>query len=350
MISAGTVEAYLRLSTEDFELGIFKALSLLGSLRVSSEDSASVFGVLTNSVAAVAQLMTHDLSGASMSAGQAISGLCTLSEKADTAFGNIQRTASAVASALGLSSIGAAAAVKTAAAGASTALASAADRARSSSGSVTSSLAGMATGAANSFSSAANSAELLGGAQTRSIAAAAGIRTGVTTQLGGLVGASRTIMMQVGAGMASGLSSKAGSIMAVASGIAGRVVATLRTALRISSPSRVTRSLGQYTGEGLALGIGDMQNDVARQAAALAQTAAQAMALPPDGAALAVPQITAPQYVGGKAAAEGAGALSGEAIESLTRRLDDIIDRMASTEQIMQVDGRSFGRLVREYV
>ena len=57
------------------------------------------------------------------------------------------------------------------------------------------------------------------------------------------------------AGFASGLASGAGAIYAQAAAIASTVRSTIQSALQIHSPSRVMLKMGQYTGQGLAIGI-----------------------------------------------------------------------------------------------
>lgn len=58
-----------------------------------------------------------------------------------------------------------------------------------------------------------------------------------------------------GMGFYNGLASSAGSIYALANEIASNVASTMRRALDIHSPSRVTRGIGQFTGQGLVLGL-----------------------------------------------------------------------------------------------
>ncbi|MEZ2459300.1 hypothetical protein ACBR55_12035 [Salinicoccus roseus] len=66
-------------------------------------------------------------------------------------------------------------------------------------------------------------------------------------------------------GYRAGLQSQAGSIYATASGIANRAAATIRSALKIKSPSRVTMAMGAYTGQGFAIGIGNESDRVVNE-------------------------------------------------------------------------------------
>lgn len=71
-----------------------------------------------------------------------------------------------------------------------------------------------------------------------------------------------------GMGLYNGLASMAGSLYALASGIASNIAAVMRSALSIHSPSRVTKKIGGFTGEGMYLGMKDWVsdiNDMARQ-------------------------------------------------------------------------------------
>jgi len=60
-------------------------------------------------------------------------------------------------------------------------------------------------------------------------------------------------------GFRSGLIDGAASVYAKAREIANNVAATIRNALRISSPSRVFMEIGKYTMEGFGLGMENMQ-------------------------------------------------------------------------------------------
>ena len=71
-----------------------------------------------------------------------------------------------------------------------------------------------------------------------------------------------------GMGLYNGLASMAGSLYALASSIASNIAAVMSSALDIHSPSRVTKKIGGFTGEGMYLGMKDWVsdiNDMARQ-------------------------------------------------------------------------------------
>lgn len=65
-----------------------------------------------------------------------------------------------------------------------------------------------------------------------------------------------------GVGLYNGLASMAGSLYALASSIASNIAAIMRSALDIHSPSRVTKKIGSFTGEGMYLGMADWVSDI----------------------------------------------------------------------------------------
>lgn len=85
----------------------------------------------------------------------------------------------------------------------------------------------------------------------------------------GFLGAAKDAMR----GLMNGLSNAAGGVFSKAKNIASNVTDTLKGALKISSPSKVTTEIGEFTGEGLAIGIQDKVKDVASKAAMLASAA-----------------------------------------------------------------------------
>ena len=74
-------------------------------------------------------------------------------------------------------------------------------------------------------------------------------------------------------GLALGLQAGAGQIYAVANQIAANITRTLQAALKVNSPSRVTRLIGRFVSLGLALGLEDLKNRVAQAADAVAAVA-----------------------------------------------------------------------------
>lgn len=78
-----------------------------------------------------------------------------------------------------------------------------------------------------------------------------------------------------GASLAAGLDSQLSVVENAASRLAKAAGASMKTALMIRSPSKVTKEIGKFTGEGLALGLQDesMMRDVEESAKALANAA-----------------------------------------------------------------------------
>ena len=60
-----------------------------------------------------------------------------------------------------------------------------------------------------------------------------------------------------GAGFAAGIASKSAAVAAAARGLSQMAVNSMRAHLAIASPSKVTKEIGRFVTEGLALGIGD---------------------------------------------------------------------------------------------
>ena len=71
-------------------------------------------------------------------------------------------------------------------------------------------------------------------------------------------------------GLAVGIQAGAGSAIAAAQSVASQVSATIRSALKVHSPSRVMIEIGQYVAQGLANGMLAMQSLVSRASNALA--------------------------------------------------------------------------------
>lgn len=68
----------------------------------------------------------------------------------------------------------------------------------------------------------------------------------------------------ISSGFANGINAGIGAAQAAASRLAAIAAQAIAAKAQIHSPSRVTRRLGEYTGEGYALGIEDMYRQVER--------------------------------------------------------------------------------------
>lgn len=74
--------------------------------------------------------------------------------------------------------------------------------------------------------------------------------------------------VHAGSGLYNGLASMAGSLYSLAYSIASNIASVMRSALDIHSPSRVMKSIGGFTGEGMYIGMSDWVrriNGVAKQ-------------------------------------------------------------------------------------
>lgn len=114
--------------------------------------------------------------------------------------------------------------------------------------------------ATNSAMSNLNSSFSSGMSRAVSVAQSSGNR--IVSIFRSLAGQMQAAGAYAGQGFASGLAGQAGYIYSIANSIANNVAATIRRAMDIHSPSRVTRELGAYTGEGFALGMQDWMSEI----------------------------------------------------------------------------------------
>lgn len=91
------------------------------------------------------------------------------------------------------------------------------------------------------------------------------------------MGAFRSAGSNLVSGLVNGIRSMAGSVMSAASNLASRAAATIKKALKIHSPSRVTFGFGSYFGEGFVNGISSMQKQVQRVAGGMGNMASNAL-------------------------------------------------------------------------
>lgn len=145
-------------------------------------------------------------------------------------------------------------------------------------------------------------------------------------------------------GMIAGLNNRKSSLMAKARSIASSVSSVIKSALKINSPSRVMMEIGEFTTQGMELGLTKGAARLYDTAAFISNETAAAL----SGVSAAAWDSTAPSgAVGGSAAYELYRALdSGDRLE----RLIDAVERLAASQSTVEIDGRPFGRLVREYV
>lgn len=76
----------------------------------------------------------------------------------------------------------------------------------------------------------------------------------------------RNVGYNAGIGLNNGLASSASAVYSTANAIARNVANTMRSALDVHSPSRVTKEIGGFVGEGLLIGMQSMQSKIEQQA------------------------------------------------------------------------------------
>ncbi len=153
----------------------------------------------------------------------------------------------------------------------------------------------------------------------------------------------RTIMGNFGQGLINGLTSKQSSIFAKAKYIAENVAATMRKSLGIASPSRVMREVGRFTGEGMVLGLQDMSGEVEKASKGLAQSAVTTASV--DTGIKDIRKYSEPDSNTDFPLSQNTAT----AQDTLSRKLDTLIDLLSNGRQSIEIDRRTFGTLVREY-
>lgn len=119
-------------------------------------------------------------------------------------------------------------------------------------------------------------------------------------------------------------------VVAVAKAIASDVENVVRKALKVQSPSRVMMAIGKHTTEGMELGMKQGKDSLYRTASEISTDTADVLA-----------GISRARYDYQTPTTDYGDRLD---------RLLDAVERLTASEPVMQVDGRPFGRLVREYV
>ena len=130
-------------------------------------------------------------------------------------------------------------------------------------------------------------------------------------------------------GILSGLNARKGSLLAAAENIAAGISGRIRAALKINSPSRVMMEIGEFTAAGMELGLMKGSQSLYDTASAISRDTAEALS--------------------GISAARMEVPVSSGSADRMERLLD-AVERLADTQTTVEIDGRPFGRLVREYV
>lgn len=119
-------------------------------------------------------------------------------------------------------------------------------------------------------------------------------------------------------------------VLAVAKSIALGIPSVSRQTLQVQSPSRVMMAIGKHTTEGMELGMKQGKDSLYRTASEISTDTADVLA-----------GISRARYDYQTPTTDYGDRLD---------RLLDAVERLTASEPVMQVDGRPFGRLVREYV
>lgn len=135
----------------------------------------------------------------------------------------------------------------------------------------------------------------------------------------------------IAGGIATGLNQKKAGLLATAQSIASGISRSIKAALKINSPSRVMMEVGRFTTEGMELGLKQGSRSLYDTASAIS-----------DEAAASLSGISSRGLHFSETYATGYG-------DQLDRLLD-AVEKLADSQTTMEIDGRPFGRLVREYV
>ena len=322
LTTAGTIAAFLMLDASDFNRGIKDAIKLLANLSDASDGSSGVLEKLGGAASAAAGIITGSLISA-------VGGAATAGKQTS------QTTAEAISYLTGKFSIGknliigdavsAGNAVGSSLKAIKERLKSTADSAEAAGAAGKKAAKAAAAGVEANIISIKTSIASLGTVPASAGKTGKEIAAAIKTPLSGLPTAAYSIMTNVGASLNKGLAAKKNVIISTAADLASSVTKTMKSALKIASPSKVMRKIGEQTGQGLAIGLEDIRPEVSRQANMLAGS------------------ITGQGY------AAGVQSNSTEGIASLAEKLDRIISLVAGGEQAFMVDGRAFARLIKEY-
>lgn len=132
-------------------------------------------------------------------------------------------------------------------------------------------------------------------------------------------------------GIVRGINQKKSGLISAAAALAASAAAAAKRALGIRSPSRVMMEVGRFAAEGMELGIRQGSRSLYQTASAVS-----------DETAAALGGISAPGLRFSSALSSG----SGDRLD----RLLAAVEKLAASSATMEIDGRPFGRLVRDYV
>lgn len=132
------------------------------------------------------------------------------------------------------------------------------------------SMAGVVSAVASGMRSAAAAAR--SGGSGISAAVRSSIASAVSAARAG-AGAMRGAGAMIGAGLAAGMRSQIGAVAAAANALVAQANRAARAAAKVHSPSRLFAEIGDYMGQGMALGMDGTGSLVAASGASMAHTA-----------------------------------------------------------------------------
>ena len=349
MIIAGTVSAYLTLSIEDFKNNLLAAMQMLGQFGAAGLQGSSGLFQIESAAGQAAGAVSGQLMSTLGAAGAGMTGFAQQTEGLSAALEKMSGTAASAAVLTGASMTSAGAAAQQMSMQMTGALGAASAATSTASYGISSAMQSVSASTVTSMAASVAGVASFAAAQPLAVSIANGIRSGIQAPIDSLKGSLTASMVAAGAGMASGLSSKAASIYSVARNIANTVRATIENALQIASPSKVMRRVGAYTVEGLALGMEELIPRVASTADAVARTVEQhaAASVVMPGAVQSAGEYSA--AVMSRVPAASVPTESQADFAAIGERLDRLLDYFAGTEPVLRLDGRTVGRMIREY-
>lgn len=136
-------------------------------------------------------------------------------------------------------------------------------------------------------------------------------------------------------GLINGIKDKWDSMTGWLGGLCDSFITGINKKFDIHSPSRVMRQIGQYVGDGFALGIGDTVNSISKQANSIAEAA--------------MPSINAGSFeIGLNASGGGIGSSSN--LDRILSTMDSMRSEIASLKDALNIrvdlDGKAVGKMV----
>lgn len=245
-------------------VGVWALSATFGMQGVTSAVTAGFTGISAAAAAGLAAVNGVIIAGVSVWAASVRLGFATINAAVTGGFVNVG-AAVAIGMAAGNSAITAGMASWVAAITSSMAVIVSAVRVGVAQMSVAVSTGFSAIAAAAAAGMAAVNSRVIAGMSSLRASVQIGISGAVAT-LNGAVGQFRAAGSNMGAALAAGLNSQVGAVQAAAARLANAAAAATRAAAAIRSPSRVFMQLGDYMGQGIAIGLDQSHQQIIRSA------------------------------------------------------------------------------------